>query len=267
VSFRRNVVALSDSGLVRGRNEDAIAIDGKHVKDGELTAMVLSPPGPHNLVLADGLGGHARGDAASSLVARYLSEAKLDSPEACLEAIRSVNWTIYDEMQRDKSLSGMGSTVAGAVLLDDQICWFNVGDSRIYLFRSNELRQLSIDHVPLEDTTKRVGRSHIITQSLGGGHFASEVWPAVGRFEFYKDDILLLCSDGLTDVVDDTTIANVLARHLATSVTVRGLVDLALQEGGPDNVSVLIVGPIIKLPNSTKAASVVRGRTPVASVT
>jgi serine/threonine protein phosphatase PrpC len=242
----RHVAALTDPGLVRARNEDAIAIDGMQVQDGELTVMVLSP-GSHNLVLADGLGGHARGDAASALVAKQLSEAELESPETCLEAIRSVNRTIYDEMKRDESLVGMGSTVAGAVLLGDQICWFNVGDSRIYLFRSDELRQLSTDHVPPEDTAERLGRSHIITQSLGGGQFASEIWPAVGTIDFHNDDILLLCSDGLTDVVDDTTIANVLARHLATSVAVRVLVDLALHEGGPDNVSVLIVGPNQKL--------------------
>lgn len=237
-----HVAALSDRGLVRDRNEDAIAIDGKQVKDGELTVMVLSP-GPHNVVLADGLGGHARGDVASSLVARHLSEAKLDSPETCLEAIRSVNWTIYDEMQRDESLLGMGSTVAGAVLLDHQICWFNVGDSRVYLFRSNELRQLSTDHIPRGDTMEQPRRSHVLTQCLGGGHFASDVLPAIGRTVFYNDDILLLCSDGLTDVVDDSTIAKILARHLTTSVAVRVLVDLALHEGGPDNVSVLIVGP------------------------
>jgi PPM family protein phosphatase len=242
VSFPRHVAALSDPGLVRDRNEDAIAIDGMQVKDGELTVMVLSP-GSHNVVLADGLGGHARGDVASSLVTKQLSEAKLESPETCLEAIRLVNWTIYDEMQRDESLLGMGSTVAGAVLLGDQICWFNVGDSRVYLFRSNQLRQLSTDHVPPGDTKEKPRRSHVITQSLGGGHFASDVWPAVGRVDFNNDDILLLCSDGLTEVVDDTTIAKVLARHLTPSVTVRVLVDLALHEGGPDNISVLIAGP------------------------
>lgn len=242
MSFRRGVAALSDPGLVRDRNEDAIAIDGKRVKDGELTTIVLSP-GPHNVVLADGLGGHARGDVASTLVVKHLSEAKLDSPETCLDAIRSVNWAIYDEMQRDQSLLGMGSTVAGAALLDYQICWFNVGDSRIYLFRNNELRQLSTDHVPREDTAEWPRRSHMLTQSLGGDYFPSDVWPAFSRIDFANDDILLLCSDGLTDVVDDTTIAQVLARHLTTSVTARVLVDLALHGGGPDNVSVVIVGP------------------------
>lgn len=70
-----------------------------------------------------------------------------------------------------------------------------------------------------------------------------DVWPAFGRVDFYNGDMLLLCSDGLTEVVDDTTIAKVLARQLAPSVTVRILVDLALHKGGPDNVSVLIVGP------------------------
>jgi serine/threonine protein phosphatase PrpC len=242
VSSPRHVAALSHPGLVRDRNEDAIAIDGQQVKDGELTTIVLSP-GLHNVVLADGLGGHARGDVAGTLVAKHLSEAKLDSPETCLGAIRSVNQRLYDEMQRDKSLLGMGSTVAGAVLLDQQACWFNVGDSRIYLFSNNELCQLSTDHVPHEDTAEWARRSHVLTQSLGGGHFASEVWPAVGSIDFFEDDILLLCSDGLTDVVDDTTIATVLGHYLTASVTARVLVDLALHEGGPDNVSVVIVGP------------------------
>lgn len=94
MNFSGHVAALSDPGLVRDRNEDAIAIDGKQVKDGELTVMVLSA-GSHNLVLADGLGGHARGDVASSLVARQLSEAKLDSLETCLEAIQSVKGRGY----------------------------------------------------------------------------------------------------------------------------------------------------------------------------
>jgi protein phosphatase len=242
VSFSRQVAALSDPGLVRDRNEDAIAIDGKRVKDGELTTIVLSP-GLHNVVLADGLGGHARGDVASTLVAKHLSEAMLDNLETCLEAIRSVNRRIYDEMQRDQSLLGMGSTVVGAVLLDHQICWFNVGDSRVYLFRNNELCQLSTDHVPREDTAEWARRSHVLTQSLGGDYFPSDVWPAFDRIDFANDDILLLCSDGLTDVVDDTTITQVLARHLTTSETARVLVDLALHGGGPDNVSVVIVGP------------------------
>jgi serine/threonine protein phosphatase PrpC len=246
MSSPRYLAALSDRGLVRERNEDAIAIDGKQVKDEELTAIVLSP-GPHNLVLADGLGGHARGDVASSLVAKHLSGANLDSPETCLEAIRSVNWVIYYEMQRDQSLLGMGSTVAGAVLLDHQICWFNVGDSRVYRFRSRELRQLSIDHIPYWDTMGNARRSHVLTQSLGGSSLASDVLPAIGKTDFYKDDILLLCSDGLTDVIDDDTIATVLAGHPTASLAVRVLVDLALHEGAPDNVSVLIAGGPINI--------------------
>jgi protein phosphatase len=238
----RAMAAFSHVGSVRSRNEDAIAMDGEQVADGQLLTMIL-PPGPHRLVLADGLGGHARGDVASLLVAKRLSEASLDCLESCLEAIRSVNQALYSEMQRDPSLLGMGSTVAGAVVLDDHIYWFNVGDSRIYLFRNNVLRLISVDHIPVWDTMEERGRSHLLTQCLGGGYSAVEVTPAIGRADFNADDTLLLCSDGLTDVVDDTIIARVLGDRPTTSAAARILVERALHEGGPDNVSVLIVGP------------------------
>jgi protein phosphatase len=238
----RAVAAFSHKGLVRDRNEDAIAIDGQQAPDGQLLTAVLSS-GPHRLILADGLGGHPSGDVASMLVAKRLSEERLDSPETCLKAIRSVNSSLYSEMQRDPSLSGMGSTVAGAVVLDDHIYWFNVGDSRIYLFRDNNLRLISVDHIPAWDIMEEHGRSHLLTQCLGGSYSAVELMPATGTADFDADDTLLLCSDGLTDVVDDIAIARVLHGQPTAAAAAQILVDLALHEGGPDNVSVLIVGP------------------------
>jgi protein phosphatase len=114
--------------------------------------------------------------------------------------------------------------------------WFNVGDSRAYLF-DGALRQVSRDHVP---PTTDGRRTHSVTQSLGGKPVFQEIWPACGHFNLRPGDSVLLCSDGLTDVLPDSEIAAVLAEGLPGSEIVARLLSSCLSQGAPDNVTVLL---------------------------
>jgi PPM family protein phosphatase len=128
----------------------------------------------------------------------------------------------------------------GANISPEEIIWFNVGDSRAYLFRDNVLKQLSVDHIPTGDTgLQGQRRTHAITQSLGGTHRPVDIWPAVGTLIRKKEDWLLLCSDGLSDLVTNAEMQAWL-RGAKLDTAAQGLVALALERGAPDNVTVIV---------------------------
>jgi serine/threonine protein phosphatase PrpC len=237
----RVVACFSSAGQVRGHNEDCAAIDGHRVRDGTLEVFPLKGP-RHVLLVADGMGGHAKGEVASASALRLIGEfvGQLDEPSSCVEVLRAINRRLYDEMHADKALLGMGTTIVGLVIRGESLTWFNVGDSRAYLYRSNCLRQITIDHVPEDPANSRGRRSHAITQSLGGGLHPIEVWPAVGTMDILPGDRLMACSDGLTDVVDDKAIANILNRVQMPEASVRCLFEATLKGGAPDNITVIV---------------------------
>jgi serine/threonine protein phosphatase PrpC len=236
------VSALSHDGLVRDHNEDSV-VAGAWTLCASVTASpqtLLFPLGePIVVAVADGLGGHPAGELASSLVVQALARAEpgLTDEAAIAEALLSCNQLIFEEAARDRERAAMGTTVAGLVLTDENVVTFNVGDSRVYAVGDADLVQLSVD-----DNEPGLGgrRSPVLTQTLGGSHAKEPVEPHVTSRPLATPARYLLCSDGLTDAVNDAMIAEILAAHDG----VRAVFELwraTIDAGAPDNVTVAVV--------------------------
>jgi protein phosphatase len=236
----RCAAALTSIGAVRDHNEDCAAVSGNILSEGHLSTFTIGLDG-NLLIVADGMGGHAKGEVASTLTVEGLNKlaSSMIDVKSCIDVIRKVNRQLYDVMSRDEALRGMGTTVAGVVLQQTRALWFNVGDSRAYLYRGH-LKQLTKDHVPQGDTAPRSHRSHAITQSLGGYYRLSEVWPAVGQISIAPGDKILLCSDGLTDLLSDEEIEHHMHAGDTPRLVTCKLVNSALARGAPDNVTVIV---------------------------
>jgi protein phosphatase len=242
--------AASDVGLLRDGNEDS-AFAGRRL-----------------LAVADGMGGHAAGEVASAAVIAALEQLDElgvdagDPQEALREAVQEANANLRDMVAADSELQGMGTTVT-AVLTDGDYTWLaHVGDSRAYLLRDGELHQLTRDHtfvqqlvdegrIAPEDVSTHPQRS-LITRALDG---RDVVELDLDRLDLRPGDRLLLCSDGLSAVVSDASIAEVL-RGSSPEEAVRGLVDLALRGGGPDNITCIVADAVEA---GTAAGAVVAG--------
>jgi serine/threonine protein phosphatase PrpC len=242
--------AASDRGRVRPNNEDSYAI--------------LVPPrlveGLHALfIVADGLGGHQAGEVASRMIVDRFAEAfgrfsdrtqpaaRIDWREELGRVILAANDQVYRAAEADPNLLGMGSTVVAGVIEDDRLHLGNVGDSRAYLINDATIFQLSQDHSWVADQV-RAGtispsdaRHHPwknrLTRAVGS---TPDVTPDTWTIELVDDDRILLCTDGLTNLVTDDELADVV-RSNAPDVAATHLVDLAIQRGAPDNVTVVIV--------------------------
>jgi serine/threonine protein phosphatase PrpC len=191
-------------------------------------------------LVADGMGGYAAGEEASRRVAFRLMEAV---PEVADETgitvlLRQVNGELFDVMDENPQWLGMGTTVVGMVLRAAGIIWFNLGDSRLYRYRDGFLRQLSLDDVP-DPYAEGQQRSHRITQALGGAPAFIEITPHTGTEPLMSDWRYLLCSDGLTDMLDVATIEAMMAEDDVATVT--ALFERAMAAGGEDNMSIILV--------------------------
>jgi len=240
------IAAFTHRGRVRAVNEDAVAVHTQ-ILTGDMTEPCVAsfPDNPCVLMIADGMGGHAQGAMASRAVLNRLIAAigRLADPSQCAEAIEDANQHLYALMQQHEEANGMGTTLVGTVLKDDRLITFNVGDSRCYLFCAGQLIQVSHDDVPEQvndDTSPR--RSHALTQALGGSSLPLAIAPHICvEAPLASGETLLLCSDGLTDMVDNQTISEVL-RSAGTPVqSVRKLVAKAFSAGARDNISLVIV--------------------------
>ena len=224
----------TDIGKKRKQNEDAAWFDEKRGV----------------FVVADGMGGHQAGEVASALAARTLCETLRDmqpSADALTRGYLAANSAVFARQKEDETLSGMGTTMTA--LWEDQEYVFvgQIGDSRAYLYRDGKLHQITEDQSMVGEMlragaiTEEQARSHpyrnVITQAVGTEERLS---PVVTRILKTPGDIWLLCSDGLTDMARDEEIAAVLA-DCQPAAAAEELVHLALQHGGTDNVSVLLL--------------------------
>lgn len=236
--------ARSDVGSVRKVNEDSI--------------LVQAPV----FLVADGMGGHARGDIASQTVARvfdqHIEQGVPSTPERILDAVHSSNDAVRElSSEGDYGTAVSGTTLAGVAFVDAGdgagFRWmvFNVGDSRVYTWDGRTLAQLSVDHSAVQEMvdagliSARDAEHHpernVITRAIGADEFVdTDVWllPAAGKHAF------LICSDGLTKELGDTDIARIVTDHAARSASgslADALVDEALARGGRDNVSVVFI--------------------------
>lgn len=207
-------------------------------------------------IVADGMGGHLGGDVASDMAVSHLGHdfEKSDFNDLTkiedwlLGELKSENQRIIETSNQFSDLTGMGTTIVGVALLNKQILVSNVGDSRCYVYQKGNLKQLSFDHslvnelVESGEISEEEARVHpqknIITQTLGVNN---KVKPESNIFDINSGDLLLLCTDGLTNMISNEDIANVLAEDSNIDVKCEKLVHMANEAGGLDNITVLII--------------------------
>ena len=227
------ISAFTHRGRVRAQNEDTIVI-GDWLSPPEMDApLVFRRPLPLVCAVADGMGGHSAGEVASRTAAQALAAAgaELSGAPHVRACLLHIDDTLNRMMTENAALAGMGTTIAGLVL-GDPLVWFNIGDSRLYRLSDGRLSQVSIDDTPAGP------RSGLLTQSLGGGLPAPPV-PHVGEIALAPPARFLLCSDGLTDMLDDDDIAACLMLDNDTDAVLE-LFEMAMSAGGMDNVSIVV---------------------------
>tara|TARA_B100000678_G_scaffold290588_1_gene303910 strand:+ start:1219 stop:1785 length:567 start_codon:yes stop_codon:yes gene_type:complete len=186
------------------------------------------------------MGGHRAGAYASTVAVEYLAgrllslKASSELPDILGEA----NKCIYEAMFSEGGEAGMGTTIVGFWMRGKSITVFNIGDSRAYIFRHGSLTQLSMDHTP-EGNSDHGYRSHRLTQSLGGTFNRIDPIPHVTTLASEPGDAILLCTDGLTDLVSDQQIHEIISLEKAKSAS--ALVDAAIEAGGRDNVTAVVL--------------------------
>ncbi len=237
--------AETDIGRVRALNEDSI-----------YTSTDREGPLYNLFIVADGMGGHNAGDFASRFVvenvAKFVEEVKTGNSVTVLRrAIEKTNRFLYEEAGKDPDKAGMGSTIVAATISEDTLYVANVGDSRLYLLR-DDLTQVTRDHSLVDEMVSRGiiekgsdsyrSRKNIITRAIG-----SEPEVEVDFFEVPLEpcDVILMCSDGLINMVDESEICKVLRSSESLKEKGHTLIEMANQNGGRDNVTVIIVEPQI----------------------
>ena len=230
----------TDVGIIRSGNEDNYIV----------------VPDRGIFVVADGMGGHAAGEVASEMAVRYVAR-ELGSPHALSDeqvadrmrtAIRAANGAIFQRTLTEHDKRGMGTTVTALVLYDARFLVGQVGDSRAYLLRDGKLVQLTKDHSYVQEQvdagylTPEQARSHpysnVITRCVGAN---SDVIPDVYVGAVKPLDVFLLASDGLTGMLEDGELAEVLASGRAPQEQVDALIAGANRHGGLDNITAIIV--------------------------
>ncbi len=267
---RIDVSACSHPGHVRTNNEDQFVVTRLTRSLETMLSSLQSGDIPERaeeinyiMVVADGMGGHAAGEVASRLAIGALVHLGLEMPDWIFKVdkenapeiarrarrvLREVDAVLIERSRHDAALRGMGSTLTAARSYGRDLLIVHVGDSRAHLFRAGRLLRLSRDHTyaqMLIDTGQRQegdialsGVRHILTNALGGSVEHVEVDVDWAGLE--DGDRLLLCSDGLTDCVDDDTIAKTLSATQSSNEACTQLVQLALDRGGRDNVTAIV---------------------------
>lgn len=233
--------SITDVGRVRRENQDYVFASDKRV--GTL---------PNLFVVADGMGGHNAGDRASSCAVKTLLKSvrrtRDTSPVRVMRhAIDMANMKVLEEAGSDRAYQGMGTTIVAATIKKGVLYAANVGDSRLYLIRDG-IHQITRDHSLVEEMiraggiTKEEGRHHpdknVITRAVGVDR---EVRADIFDVELMRRDIILLCSDGLSNMLSDDEIYRIVREENNIERAGRRLVDEANRNGGRDNITVLLV--------------------------
>ncbi len=246
--MRVKACGLSDVGLTRLHNEDYFQIDDQN----------------HLYVVADGMGGHSHGEVAAQIavtaIRDYVAGADPDATRPPSDsrlalhsnllktAVRTAHQNVLRAISKDGSLYGMGTTVVGMLLSGSVAAVAHVGDSRAYRLRDGRLDQLTQDHTWVNEQvvagflSKEQARSHplknVVTRALGG---ESDVVVDVREVEVRPGDLFLLCSDGLTGMLNDSDIRDRLASGRSLHEICRGLINDSNSRGGIDNITVVLL--------------------------
>jgi protein phosphatase len=244
------IVALTDIGKVRERNEDAIASD---------VAMGF-------VVLADGMGGYQAGEVASGIaalsiaadLAEFLFEQRAADIDKILDwqqqvqlmraVVKTANSAIYTTAQTQPHCAGMGTTLVLGLFHQQKLLCGHIGDSRLYRLRSQNLQQMTVDHSLLQEQiaagiisvaqAQEAINKNLVTRALG---VAPEVTLELNEFDVEVSDIYLFCSDGLTDLVEDEVIQSTMNLSADLESAAEMLLQIANDNGGYDNISVVLV--------------------------
>lgn len=227
-----SISAVTNPGSVRDHNEDTLVLPG-FISVGTVSSPVsMEWPKTSDLLLAvvDGMGGQRGGQAASRRIGQYLLD---HSDEEVASLLMGANRDIYETMRQLPSLTGMGATVAGISVRHLKLIVFNVGDARVYQMVEGYLMLLSTDD-------RVSAESNLVTQSIGGAERPTGIDPHVVTLDAALGQTILICSDGLSDVVSFDSIQTTLAEYRGSAGLER-LLNLALEAGAPDNVSIVAV--------------------------
>ena len=218
----------------------------------------------YGLLVADGMGGMAAGEVASRMALYKIVELVANTPdwimrlnqqkdeaaalERMTERFRQVDDALKYEAQQETSIANMGTTLTMAISLANRLVIGHIGDSRAYIMRGNTLHQLTSDHTlaqalvdagiasPGDPTTRTL--HHVLTAAIGA--YPERADPQILSFNLFQNDQVLLCTDGLTELVSAETIGSVLSEADSSKAACDSLIDLALSAGGVDNVTVLL---------------------------
>ncbi|WP_031516182.1 Stp1/IreP family PP2C-type Ser/Thr phosphatase [Desulfofalx alkaliphila] len=230
---------ITEVGLVRSENEDSL----------------LVCPDIGLFVVADGMGGHQAGEVASRQALVYLERYlrrelpnTADVGKLVVEAMEQANRHVYEMACNDANLQGMGTTVTACLLSGDTVYVAHVGDSRAYLLRGNTIKQVTDDHSLVgelvkngsitEDLAQVHPRRNVLTQAVGA---MTNVEVDLYKLVLYKGDRLLLCTDGLTNHLVGKEIHAIVSSVDTPDEAVKKLANAALEQGGTDNVSIILI--------------------------
>ncbi len=236
--------AITDVGRMRSQNQDNVY-------------GTTSPIGtlPNLFLVADGMGGHNAGNYASRRAIELVKESVEQSPgtepvEVLRTAITTANDMLFSEARQQEEKSGMGTTFVAATIVNEELLVANVGDSRLYVLHDGQLRQITLDHSLVEEMVRTGSMSqemayhhpkkHMITRAVGAEDKVDIDFFDVSLF---GDEIILLCSDGLSNMVEDDRIRELLLTEESAQQRAESLVQAANQKGGRDNITVIVVEP------------------------
>jgi PPM family protein phosphatase len=259
------ICGMSDPGRKRSQNEDNFII-GNIVENKKMIYCEIPIDSSYIwkygllVAVADGMGGHNAGDVASdlalSIISRYLalSNKTTTTPEEIINILRngilSSHKTILDMSVSSPNFTGMGSTIAGLYFVKDAMYTFHAGDSRVYRFRHGGLLQITKDHsfvqtlidtgnLSAEDAPFHPDKN-IITNSLGAGE--SKCNPEItNKYGYFEGDIFLVCSDGLTDMVEEDDMCKILMNETSLKNMTNQLILSTNENGGEDNISAVLI--------------------------
>ncbi|MCR5148393.1 MAG: Stp1/IreP family PP2C-type Ser/Thr phosphatase [Eubacterium sp.] len=231
----------TDTGIKRDNNQDSIFMSDSPVG-----------PLPNLYIVADGMGGHAAGDFASQyairLVVDFIKKSTIENPISLLKrAFVYASNEVYKEAEKDKYKNGMGTTMVAAVIIGNELYVGNIGDSRLYVIGS-EINQITMDHSLVEELIRngqldrKKGRNHpeknIITRAMGS---RDEAMPDFFQVTLEESDKVMLCSDGLSNMVEDDEIKDIVSEDNDLERIVDSLITRANYYGGNDNISVVVI--------------------------
>lgn len=239
------VTAASRVGCVRNNNEDMVFAYDKFVRsEAYQTEFMTENVDRFVIALADGMGGHLAGEVASADTLENLRFFVSDMPkglsvsevnkamEVWLESIHKI---ITSKGHADPSMEGMGTTLVAVIYYEGKYFWINCGDSRLYRLRDGKLAQLTTDH-SLNTLRGEKRHSNIITNCIGAGCKHTYMDMVEFTDDFRHGDVYMVCSDGLSDMVSD----DVIEQMMINGVSANRLCEAAIEKGGFDNVSVCV---------------------------